>query len=128
MRLEVTELDVAPAGPAPLAQRLADEAAIYRSVAAACRAVPACGRITTWGITDAASWLGRVAARAAVRRRLPAQARVAGAARRPHSSRLTTSRTSSWMASTFSVRSHTRPPSRRYMPSPTAIGTDHHSQ
>jgi endo-1,4-beta-xylanase len=43
---------------APLARRLAEEAAIYRSVAAACRAVPACGRITTWGVTDAASWLG----------------------------------------------------------------------
>jgi endo-1,4-beta-xylanase len=58
MRLEVTELDVRAAGRAPLARRLAEEAAIYRSVAAACRAVPACGRITTWGVTDAASWLG----------------------------------------------------------------------
>ena len=58
MRLEVTELDVRAAGPAPLQTRLAREAAIYRSVAAACRAVPACGRITTWGVTDAASWLG----------------------------------------------------------------------
>ena len=128
VRLEVTELDVRAAGRAPLARRLAEEAAIYRSVAAACRAVPACGRITTWGVTDAASWLG------ASQRGLPFdssyRAKPAWWALRgrAQSSRLTTSRTSSWMASIFSVRSHTRPPSRRYMPSPTAIGTDHHSQ
>ncbi len=71
---------------------------------------------------------GGLRARPPVRRRLPGQAGVAGVARRAHSSRLTTSRTSSWIASTFSVRSHTRPPSRRYMPRPTAMGTDHHSQ
>ena len=58
MRLEVTELDVRAGGRAPLVQRLTEEAAIYRSVAVACRAVPACVRITTWGVTDAASWLG----------------------------------------------------------------------
>ncbi len=58
VRLEVTELDVDAAGPAPLSQRLAAEAAIYRAVAGACRAVRACSRVTTWGITDAASWLG----------------------------------------------------------------------
>jgi endo-1,4-beta-xylanase len=58
VRLEVTELDVDAAGPAPLPQRLAAEAAIYRAVAGACRAVRACSRVTTWGITDAASWLG----------------------------------------------------------------------
>jgi len=58
MRLEVTELDVRAGGPAPLARRLAEEAAVYRSVAAACRAVRACSRVTTWGVTDAASWLG----------------------------------------------------------------------
>jgi endo-1,4-beta-xylanase len=58
VRLEVTELDVRAQGPAPLARRLADEAAVYRSVAGACRAVRACSRVTTWGVTDAASWLG----------------------------------------------------------------------
>jgi len=58
LRLEVTELDVAARGAAPLDRRLAVEAAAYGSVAAACRAVPACGRVTTWGVTDAASWLG----------------------------------------------------------------------
>jgi endo-1,4-beta-xylanase len=58
VHLEVTELDVAAAGRAPLGRRLAEEAAAYRSAAGACRAVRACGRVTTWGITDAASWLG----------------------------------------------------------------------
>jgi len=58
LRVEVTELDVAAAGPAPLRHRLAEQAAVYRSVAGDCRAVRACSRVTTWGITDAASWLG----------------------------------------------------------------------
>jgi endo-1,4-beta-xylanase len=58
LRLEVTELDVRAGGSAPLARRLAAEAAIYRTVAASCAAVRACARVTTWGITDAASWIG----------------------------------------------------------------------
>jgi endo-1,4-beta-xylanase len=58
VRIEVTELDVRAAGSAPLARRLSEEAAVYRSVANACRAVRACSRVTTWGITDGASWLG----------------------------------------------------------------------
>jgi endo-1,4-beta-xylanase len=58
LRLEVTELDVRAGGPAPLAARMAAEAAIYRTVAASCAAVPACARVTTWGITDAATWIG----------------------------------------------------------------------
>jgi endo-1,4-beta-xylanase len=58
VRLEVTELDVAAAGRGSLARRLQIEAGAYRAVAASCRAVPACTRVTTWGVTDAASWLG----------------------------------------------------------------------
>ena len=58
LRLEVTELDVRAGGSAPLGRRLADEASIYRTVAASCAAVRACARVTTWGITDAASWIG----------------------------------------------------------------------
>jgi endo-1,4-beta-xylanase len=58
LRLEVTELDVRAGGRAPLARRMADEAAIYRTVAASCAAVRACARVTTWGITDAATWIG----------------------------------------------------------------------
>jgi endo-1,4-beta-xylanase len=59
VHIEVTELDVQAAGSAPLAQRLAAEARIYAAVGAACHAVAACSRVTTWGVTDAASWLGR---------------------------------------------------------------------
>jgi endo-1,4-beta-xylanase len=58
LRLEVTELDVRAGGPAPLAQRMAAEASIYKTVAASCAAVRACARVTTWGITDAATWIG----------------------------------------------------------------------
>ncbi len=58
VRVEITELDVETAGPGPLARRLAEQASIYSTVASACRAVPACRRITTWGVTDAASWRG----------------------------------------------------------------------
>lgn len=35
-----------------LEEKLARQAAIYRTVAAACQAQPACFRITTWGFTD----------------------------------------------------------------------------
>jgi endo-1,4-beta-xylanase len=69
LRVEVTELDVRAGGPAPLARRLAEEASIYRAVAASCAAVRACARVTTWGITDAASWIG------AANRPLPFDAR-----------------------------------------------------
>jgi endo-1,4-beta-xylanase len=60
VRIEVTELDVDASGPGPF-QRLRAQARVYRIVGRACRAVPACGRITTWGITDPQSWLGRTA-------------------------------------------------------------------
>jgi endo-1,4-beta-xylanase len=58
LRLEITELDVRAGGSAPLARRMAEEAAIYQAVAASCAAVRACARVTTWGITDAATWIG----------------------------------------------------------------------
>src|SRR6185312_327547 len=58
LRLEITELDVRAGGSAPLATRMAEEAAIYKTVAASCAAVRACARVTTWGITDAATWIG----------------------------------------------------------------------
>jgi len=58
LRLEITELDVRAGGSAPLARRMAEEASIYRTVAASCAAVRACARVTTWGITDAATWIG----------------------------------------------------------------------
>ena len=58
LRLEITELDVRAGGSAPLARRMAEEASIYKTVAASCAAVRACARVTTWGFTDAATWIG----------------------------------------------------------------------
>ena len=52
----VTELDLRirlPANDASLAAQAAD----YASVVSACRATPRCVGVTTWGITDAHSWI-----------------------------------------------------------------------
>lgn len=55
----VTELDVSMASaPGTAEDRLRAEADIYRGVAAACRAQPACRRLTVWGVTDRYGWLG----------------------------------------------------------------------
>jgi endo-1,4-beta-xylanase len=53
--VEVSELDV-EIGPG--ADELRRQAAVYGTVAGACRAQPACARLTTWGFTDASTWLG----------------------------------------------------------------------
>jgi endo-1,4-beta-xylanase len=53
--VDVTELDV-EIGPGP--GELRRQAEIYRRVAGACLALPACSRLTTWGFTDASTWLG----------------------------------------------------------------------
>ncbi len=58
LRVEVTELDVPLGGGAPLDQQLAAQAQVYAQIAAACQQVAACGGITTWGFTDASTWLG----------------------------------------------------------------------
>lgn len=52
----VTELDVRVETP-PDAQSLAVQAADYAAVTGACRAVKRCVGVTTWGITDAHSWI-----------------------------------------------------------------------
>jgi endo-1,4-beta-xylanase len=57
LRVEITELDVATANATDPAE-LTKQAAIYGDVGAACRAVTACDRVTTWGITDSSTWLG----------------------------------------------------------------------
>jgi endo-1,4-beta-xylanase len=50
----ISELDVTlTAG-----QSLGAQATVYSHVAHACRSVHGCVRITTWGFTDANSWLG----------------------------------------------------------------------
>jgi endo-1,4-beta-xylanase len=58
LRVEVTELDVPLGAVAPLDQLLAAQARIYGQIGSACRQVRACDRITTWGFTDASTWLG----------------------------------------------------------------------
>jgi endo-1,4-beta-xylanase len=55
LAVDVSEMDVA-AGTER--RELSDQARIYRMVASACRDLPACGRFTTWGFTDASTWLG----------------------------------------------------------------------
>jgi endo-1,4-beta-xylanase len=52
----ISELDVAARPGEANAQ-----ASVYANVARACRATPGCARITTWGFTDASSWLGQAA-------------------------------------------------------------------
>jgi endo-1,4-beta-xylanase len=55
LAVDISEMDV-PAGPGRRAQ--AAQARVYREVATACHDLPACGRFTTWGFTDASTWLG----------------------------------------------------------------------
>jgi endo-1,4-beta-xylanase len=55
LTVDVSEMDVAT-GPGRRAAL--QQARIYGRVAAACRDLPACGRFTTWGFTDASTWLG----------------------------------------------------------------------
>jgi endo-1,4-beta-xylanase len=53
--VDISELDV-EIGPGDAA--LDVQAEIYGTFAAACRSLPACERFTTWGFTDASTWLG----------------------------------------------------------------------
>jgi GH35 family endo-1,4-beta-xylanase len=54
LEVHISELDVPIwfLGPATIPERLALQPEIYRRVANACQAQPACFRITTWGFTD----------------------------------------------------------------------------
>jgi endo-1,4-beta-xylanase len=54
LEVHISELDVPiwHLGPPTIPERLALQPEIYRRVAAACQAQPACFRITTWGFTD----------------------------------------------------------------------------
>jgi endo-1,4-beta-xylanase len=56
LAVDVSEMDVAAGGGGRRA--LAEQARIYRTVAAACRDLASCSRFTTWGFTDASTWLG----------------------------------------------------------------------
>ena len=54
LEVHISELDVPIwyLGPSTIPERLALQPEIYRRVATACQAQPACSRITTWGFTD----------------------------------------------------------------------------
>ena len=54
LEVHISELDVPIwyLGPPTIPERLALQPEIYRRVATACQAQPACFRITTWGFTD----------------------------------------------------------------------------
>jgi endo-1,4-beta-xylanase len=56
--VDITELDVS-IGPGDA--ELLRQAEIYRRFGAACRRLVACSRVTTWGFTDASTWLGSAA-------------------------------------------------------------------
>jgi endo-1,4-beta-xylanase len=59
LELQITEMDVATSLlDGSRARRLALQADAYGDAARACNAVRACTRFTTWGISDALSWLG----------------------------------------------------------------------
>ena len=55
LRVDISEMDVAVGHERGA---LAEQARIYRTVAGACRRLAACERFTTWGFTDASTWLG----------------------------------------------------------------------
>ncbi len=76
LAVDISEMDVA-SGPGPRAPRRSRRG-VYREVATACLDLPACGRFTTWGFTDASTWLGTGAATAPVHGRRRPQAGVAG--------------------------------------------------
>jgi endo-1,4-beta-xylanase len=61
LEVQITEMDVdlvSDQAARPLADRVAEQAAIYRGAAQACAAVQACKRFTVWGVSDRYSWLG----------------------------------------------------------------------
>lgn len=57
LAIRITELDMPLYGDDP-ARLLDEQAAQFGGVAAACRRVPACTGLTTWGLQDATSWRG----------------------------------------------------------------------
>jgi endo-1,4-beta-xylanase len=59
VELHVSEMDVDVSQiSGATASKFVLQAAVFAAGAQACRAVPACTRFTTWGMTDASSWLG----------------------------------------------------------------------
>lgn len=60
LEVQITEMDVATSSLLGVtrAERLRRQALAYGAAARACNTVKACTRFTTWGFTDAISWLG----------------------------------------------------------------------
>jgi uncharacterized protein (TIGR03437 family) len=56
LEVHITELDVRIQSPTT-PDKLQQQATVYRNTVAACRAHPKCTMITTWGVTDAISWI-----------------------------------------------------------------------
>jgi endo-1,4-beta-xylanase len=57
LAVAITEVDVATDPGLPTEVTFAAQAEAYRRVVAGCLAVPACEEVTTWGISDADTWL-----------------------------------------------------------------------
>ena len=59
LEVQITEMDVATSSLLDVVQpdRLQRQALAYGAAARACNAVARCTRMTTWGVTDAVSWL-----------------------------------------------------------------------
>ena len=58
LEVQITEMDVGMSLLGlPRVDRLQRQALAYGAAARACNAVAACTRLTTWGFTDAVSWL-----------------------------------------------------------------------
>ena len=58
LQVELTEMDVWTGSDGTTQQKLANQAAVYRTYARACRQLASCGRLTVWGVPDSQSWLG----------------------------------------------------------------------
>lgn len=58
LEVEVTELDVGFPPSLDNRDRSAEQADVYREVAADCAAEPACAGVTVWGVADHHSWRG----------------------------------------------------------------------
>lgn len=58
VEIAISEMDVRASGSGPLSDRLDEQAKIFHQAAAACADLLACVRFTTWGVSDAFSWLG----------------------------------------------------------------------
>src|SRR5262249_31411758 len=58
LKVRISELDARTVSvPVDRATRLAQERILYQTVAGACASEPSCDGVTSWGFTDAYSWI-----------------------------------------------------------------------